>query len=594
MKMDRKILKGGEYLVTDVACEEVFTPEEFTDEQKQIGETTEQFVTNEILPHLEEIDNQNFDLVVEGMSKCGELGLLMLDAPEEYGGLELDKATGMLVGEKIASSGSFSVAFACHTGIGTLPLVYYGTPAQKEQYLEKIICGEWIAAYCLTEPGSGSDALGASATATLSEDGKNYLLNGTKQFITNGSFAQLYTVFAKIDKEHFTAFLVERNFEGLIVGAEEKKLGIKGSSTTQIILDNCKVPVENLLGEIGKGHKIAFNVLNVGRFKLGAGVTGAAKMALVEGVKYANERKQFGKSIGSFGAIQEKIADLNADIFAAESLVYRLAGLLDTKLATIEKGVDNYYEEYLKGIEEYAPECAISKVYCSEVLARTVDEVLQIHGGYGFVSEYPAERFYRDERINRIFEGTNEINRLLIPGMILRKSMKGELPLQQEAMKAFESLMTPSFEEIDDSIPFEREKALLKNLKTLFLILAGTGVQKFMDRIAEEQEILLAAADIAIQIFALESAVLRAEKVYPNVSEAKRELLLSTVKVCAFNSTEIVGTAAKKGAFYIEEGDTLTMILSGVRRFAKYDASGLLQAKRTLATAALESEKYLF
>ena len=594
MKMDRRILKGGEYLVTDVACEEVFTPEEFTDEQKQIGETTEQFVTNEIIPHLEEIDNQNFDLVVEGMSKCGELGLLMLDAPEEYGGLELDKATGMLVGEKIASSGSFSVAFACHTGIGTLPLVYYGTPAQKEQYLEKIISGEWIAAYCLTEPGSGSDALGASATATLSEDGKHYLLNGTKQFITNGSFAQLYTVFAKIDKEHFTAFLVERNFEGLIVGAEEKKLGIKGSSTTQIILDNCKVPVENLLGEIGKGHKIAFNVLNVGRFKLGAGVTGAAKMALVEGVKYANERKQFGKSIGSFGAIQEKIADLNADIFAAESLVYRLAGLLDTKLATIEKGVDNYYEEYLKGIEEYAPECAISKVYCSEVLARTVDEVLQIHGGYGFVSEYPAERFYRDERINRIFEGTNEINRLLIPGMILRKSMKGELPLQQEAMKAFESLMTPSFEEIDDSIPFEREKALLKNLKTLFLILAGTGVQKFMDRIAEEQEILLAAADIAIQIFALESAVLRAEKVYPSVSEAKRELLMAAVKVCAFNATEIVGTAAKKGAFYIEEGDTLTMILSGVRRFAKYDASGLLQAKRTLANAALESEKYLF
>jgi len=594
MKMDRKILKGGEYLVADVTCDEIYTPEEFTDEQKQIAETTEEFVTNEILPHLEEIDNQNFDLVVEGMKKCGELGLLMLDAPEEYGGLELDKATGMLVGEKIAASGSFSVAFACHTGIGTLPLVYYGTPSQKEQYLEKIISGEWIAAYCLTEPGSGSDALGATAYATLSDDGKHYLLTGTKQFITNGSFSQLYTVFAKIDKEHFTAFLVEPGFEGFTVGAEEKKLGIKGSSTTQIILDNCKVPVENVLGEIGKGHKIAFNVLNVGRFKLGAGVTGAAKMALKEGIKYANERKQFGKPIGSFGAIQEKISDLSADIFAAESLVYRLAGLLDTKLATIEKGIDNYYEEYLKGIEEYAPECAISKVYCSEVLARTVDEVLQIHGGYGFVSEYPAERFYRDERINRIFEGTNEINRLLIPGMILRKSMKGELPLQQEAMKAFESLMILFFEEIDDSIPFEREKALLKNLKTLFLILAGAGVQKFMDRIANEQEVLLAAADISIQIFALESAVLRAEKIYEASSENKRELLMAAVKVCAFNATEIVGTAARKGAFYIEEGDTLTMILSGVRRFAKYDASGLLQAKRILANAALENEKYLF
>lgn len=594
MKMDRKILKGGEYLVTDVACEEVFTPEDFTDEQRQIGETTEQFVENEILPHIEEIDNQNFDLVVEGMKKCGELGLLMIDAPEEYGGLELDKATSMLVGEKIAPSGSFSVAYAAHSGIGTLPLVYYGTDAQKEQYLEKIITGEWIAAYCLTEPGSGSDALGAQATATLSEDGSHYILNGTKQFITNGSFAELFTVFAKIDKEHFTAFLVEKSFEGLQVGAEEKKLGIKGSSTTQIILDNCKVPVENLLGEIGKGHKIAFNVLNVGRFKLGAGVTGASKMALVEGVKYANERKQFNKPISSFGAIQEKLADLTADIFASESLVYRLAGLLDTKLATIDKSIDNYYEEYQKAIEEYAPECAISKVFCSEVLAKTVDEVLQIHGGYGFVSEYPAERFYRDERINRIFEGTNEVNRLLIPGMILRKAMKGELPLQAEAMKAFGQLMSPSFEEIEEGKPFAAEKALLKNLKTLFLILCGAGVQKYMDKLQDEQEILLAAADMAIQIFALESAVLRAEKTYPAASERKKELLQAVAKVFAFNAAEVAGTAAKKGAFYIEEGDALTMILSGIRRFAKYDASGLLQAKRTLAEAAIDEEKYLF
>jgi alkylation response protein AidB-like acyl-CoA dehydrogenase len=592
--MDRKIMKGGEYLVADVLCGDVFTPEDFSDEQRQIGETTEQFVENEILPHIEEIDNQNFKLVVEGMQKCGELGLLMIDAPEEYGGLELDKATSMLVGEKIATSGSFSVAFAAHSGIGTLPLVYYGTAAQKEQYLEKIITGEWCAAYCLTEPGSGSDALGAQASATLSEDGRHYVLNGTKQFITNGGFAQLFTVFAKIDKEHFTAFLVEKNTEGLIVGPEEKKLGIKGSSTTQIILDNCKVPVENLLGEIGKGHKIAFNVLNVGRFKLGAGVTGAAKMALVEGVKYANERKQFGKPISSFGAIQEKIADLSADIFASESLVYRLAGLLDTKLATIDKSIDNYYEEYQRAIEDYSPECAISKVFCSEVLAKTVDEVLQIHGGYGYVSEYPAERFYRDERINRIFEGTNEVNRLLIPGMILRKSMKGELPLQAEAMKAFASLMTPGFEELDDSVPFAAEKALLKNLKTLFLILAGAGVQKHMDKLANEQEILLTAADLAIQIFAIESAVLRAEKVFAASSAQKQELLRAAVKVFTFNATEIAGTAAKKGAFYVEEGDTLTMILSGVRRFAKYDASGLLQAKRTLANAAIESEKYLF
>ena len=592
--MAENIAKGGEYLISDVSCAEVFTPEDFTDEQRAMGETTEQFVQNEIMPHVEEIEKQNFDIVVEGMKKCGELGLLMMDAPEEYGGLELDKASSMLVGEKIAHAGSFSVAFAAHSGIGTLPLIYYGTPAQKEQYLGKIISGEWCAAYCLTEPGSGSDALGAQATAILSEDGKHYILNGTKQFITNGGFAKLFTIFAKIDKEHCTAFLVEKDFPGLIVGAEEKKLGIKGSSTTQIILDNCKVPVENLLGEIGKGHKIAFNVLNVGRFKLGAGVTGAAKMALEVGIKYANERTQFKRKISSFGAIAEKIADLNVDIFASESLVYRLAGLLDRKLETIEKGIPNYYEEYQKGIEEYAPECGIAKVFCSEVLAKTVDEVVQIHGGYGFVSDYPAERFYRDERINRIFEGTNEINRLLIPGMILRKAMKGELPLQSHAMKAFESLMTPSFEEIDESVLYAKEKALIKNLKTLFLILSGIGVQKFMDKIADEQEILIAAADIAIQIFALESAVLRAEKIYAASSARKQELLNAAVKVFSFNATEAVGTAAKKGAFYIEEGDTLTMVLSGIRRFAKYDATGLLTAKRTLAKAACEDEKYLF
>jgi len=588
------ILKGGEYLIKDVPCADVFTPEEFTDEQRQIGETTEQFITNEILPHMDEIEKQNFDIVIDGMKKCGDLGLLMMDSPEEYGGLELDKASSMLVGEKIAMGGSFSVAFSCHTGIGTLPLIYYGTNEQKEKYLEKITTGEWLAAYCLTEPGSGSDALGAQASAVLSEDGTHYILNGTKQFITNGGFAEIFTVFAKIDKKHFTAFLVEKSFEGLVVGAEEKKLGIKGSSTTQIILDNCKVPVENLLGEIGKGHKIAFNVLNVGRFKLGAGVAGASKMALVEGIKYANERKQFKTPISQFGAIKEKVANLTAKCFASESLVYRLAGLLDTNLATIDKSVDNYYEEYQKGIEEYASECGIAKVFCSEVLAETVDEVVQIHGGYGYVSDYPAERYYRDERINRIFEGTNEINRLLIPGMILRKAMKGELPLQAEAMKAFESLMTPSFEEIDTSIPFEAEKVLIKNLKTLFLILSGAGVQKYMDKLSEEQEILMAAADLAIQIFALESAVLRAEKNFDAATDRKKELYKAAVKVFAFDATEVAGTAAKKGAFYIEEGDTLTMILSGVRRFAKYDATGLLQAKRLLAETACEEEKYLF
>lgn len=592
--MTTRLFKGAEYLITEVNKDEIFTPEDFTDEQKQIGDTTEQFVLNEVLPFREEIENHNFDKVVELMGKCGELGLLMIDAPEEYGGLELDKATSMLVAERISHSGSFSVAFSAHTGIGTLPLVYYGTPAQKEQYLGRIISGEWVAAYCLTEPGSGSDALGALATATLSEDGKYYLLNGTKQFITNGSFANLYTVFAKIDKEHFTAFLVERTTEGLSVGPEEKKLGIKGSSTTQIILDNAKVPVENLLGEIGKGHKIAFNVLNVGRFKLGAAVTGAAKHALVTGIKYANERKQFGVPIASFGAIREKISDMTAGIFAAESLVYRLAGLIDDRLATISKETPDYYDAYQQGIEEYSIECAIAKVFCSEILADVVDEVVQIHGGYGFIQEYPAEGFYRDERINRIFEGTNEINRLLIPGIILRRSMKGEIPLQKEAMKAFEALMTPSFVELDDADPFAREKALLTGLKQAFLIIAGSGVQKYMDAIKDEQELLLAAADIAINIFAIESAMLRAEKMLPTLSGAKQANAIAAVRVFTFNAAEKTATAARKAAFFIEEGDNLTMILAGIRRFTKYDASGLLQAKRTLADAASASEKYIF
>lgn len=594
MKMDRRILKGSEYLVSETAAVDVFTPEDFSDEQRQIAETTSEFVQNEILPHMEEIDAGNFDLVVEGMKKCGELGLLMIDGPEEYGGLELDKVTSMLAAEKIAPAGSFSVAYACHTGIATLPLVYYGTPEQKQKYLEKILTGEWIGAYCLTEPGSGSDALGARATAVLSDNGSHYILNGTKQFITNGAFSDLYTVFAQVDKTKFTAFLVERSFPGLEIGPEEKKLGIKGSSTTQVLLNNCKVPVANVLGEIGKGHKIAFNVLNIGRFKLGAAVTGAAKEALAVGIRYANERKQFDTPISRFGAIGEKIADMQSGLFAAESMVYRLAGLIDSQLALIEKGGEDYYERYQKAIEDYSVECAITKVYCSEVLARVVDEVVQIHGGYGFTAEYPAERFYRDERINRIFEGTNEINRLLIPGMVLRKSMKRELPLQSEAMKAFQSLMTPSLEELDAGDPFAAEKALVKNLKTLFLVLAGAAVQKYGIRLQQEQETLLAAADLAIEIFAIESALLRVEKIVGEVSEARRDLLMAALRCIAFHGAERAATAARRGAFYIEEGDTLTMILSGVRRFTRYDAAGLLQAKRRLVDASCDMEKYLF
>ncbi len=592
--MTENILRGGEYLVAETLCADVFTPEDFSDEHRQMGETVQQFLENEIEPNAEEIEKQVFEHVYKGMEQCGELGLLMMEATEEDGGLELDMISSMVTNEEMAKAGSFAATYTAHTGIGTLPLIYYGNADQKERYLGKLMSGEWIAAYCLTEPGSGSDALGAQASAVLSEDGTHYILNGTKQFITNGAISELYTIFAKIDKEHFTGFLVEKSFEGLVVGPEEKKLGIKGSSTTQIILDNCKVPVENLLGEKGKGHKIAFNVLNIGRLKLGASVLGGSKKALEHGIKYANERKQFNTPISQFGAIAEKITDMTAKIFASESVVYRAAGIIDNKLESIEKGTENYYAEYLKGIEEYAVECAIPKVFCSEVLANVVDEVLQIHGGYGFVQDYPAEKFYRDERINRIFEGTNEINRLIIPGMVLRKAMKGELPVQAEAMKAFESLMTPSFEELDDSILYVKEKELVKNLKTVFLLLAGAGVQKYMDKLVHEQEILIAAANLAIQIYALESTVLRAEKIRDGLSDRKKENLDAIVKIFAFESSEVGGTAARKGAFFVEEGDSLTMILSGIRRFIKYDATGLLEAKKSLAKASCEDEKYVF
>jgi butyryl-CoA dehydrogenase len=498
----------------------------------------------------------------------------------------------MLAAERMGAGGAFSVSYAAHTGIGTLPLVYYGTEAQKDRYLGKLVTGEWSAAYCLTEPEAGSDALGGKATATLTPDGKHYLLDGTKQFITNGSFADLFTVFARVDRKHFTAFLVERTTPGVTVGPEEKKLGIKGSSTTSVIFEGAMVPVENVLGEIGKGHKIAFNVLNVGRFKLGAAVTGAAKHAFKTGAAYANARKQFGVPIARFGAIQEKLADLTAGIFAAESIVYRLAGLIDDRLATIPKDTPGYYEAYQQGIEEYAIECAIAKVFCSEVLADVVDEVVQIHGGYGFIQEYPAEKYYRDERINRIFEGTNEINRLLVPGTILRRALKGELPLQREAMKAMEALMTPSLDEADASQPFAAERAVLGGLKRTFLVVAGAAVQKHREALKDEQEALLALADVAIQLFAMESALLRAERISPRLSESRQAVVAAAVKVHTFAAVEKIATAARRAAFYVGEGDTLTVLLGGIRRFTKYDATGLLEAKRRLAAAALEAERY--
>ncbi len=586
-----KLYKGGEYLLAQVSKDDVFTPEDLSDEQKEIARTAEKFAYEEVLPVYDRLEHQEKGLAPSLMKKAGDAGLLMIDIPEAYGGLGLDKVTSILAADRMGPAGAFSVAWSAHTGIGTLPLVYYGTEAQKQKYLPKLASGEWCAAYCLTEPGAGSDALGGTATATLSPDGKHYLLEGTKQFITNGGFAQLYTVFAKIDRKHFTAFLVERDFEGVTIGPEEKKLGIKGSSTTTVILEGAKVPVENLLGEVGKGHKIAFNVLNVGRFKLGGAVNGAGRGAFAVGAAYANLRKQFGVPISSFGAIKEKLADRAADFFASEALVFRLAGMIDDRIATIPKDTPRYYEAYQAAVEEYSMECAVAKVFCSEVLADIADDVVQIHGGYGFIQEYPAERFYRDERINRIFEGTNEINRLLVPGTLLRRALKGELPLAQAAMAAVDQMMTPSQDELDPADRFAAEKAAIAGWKKAFLVVAGAAVQKLGEKLKDEQEILLALADVAIQIFAAESALLRAEKTDQARTATQAAVARAAVKVHTFSAAEKVATAARRATFFVAEGDEATMILGGIRRFTKYDATGLLAAKRTLAEAALAAEK---
>jgi alkylation response protein AidB-like acyl-CoA dehydrogenase len=591
--MAKRTFRGTEYLVSRPTKDDVFAPEDMTEEQRHIGRVAEQFVREHVHPRQERIERHEFDVVVELFRECGRLGLLMIDAPEAYGGLDLDKVTSWHAAEKMGLAGSFSVSYSAHTGIATLPLVYYGTEAQKQRYLGRIVSGEWIAAYGLTEPDSGSDALGARTVATRSPDGKRWILNGTKQFITNGSIADVFTVFAKVDRELFTAFLVERTFPGVKIGAEERKLGIRGSSTTQVVLEDAQVPVENVLGEIGKGHKIAFNVLNVGRAKLGAAVTGAAKLAFEQGVAYANARRQFGRPIARFGAIQEKVADMVAGIYAAESVVYRLAGLVDDRLAALPRDAPDHYEAVQRGIEEYAAECAVAKVFCSDVLADVVDEVVQIHGGYGFIQEYPAERFYRDERINRIFEGTNEINRLLVSGSVLRRAAKGDFPLREEALRAAAAAAQRTAAKPEASGPFAEEQALLGRLKDVFLLAAGAAAERLREQVKDEQEVLLALADVAIEIFALESAVLRAARTHDRSGEARRALAAAAVKALAFEAAERIASAARKAAFFAAEGDALKLLLAAIPRLAAYDASGLLQAKRRLAEAALEAERYV-
>jgi alkylation response protein AidB-like acyl-CoA dehydrogenase len=583
--MNSSLLNGGEFLLADSAGMKIFSPEEFTAEQKQIAETTEEFMKKEVFPNIDRIEDKDFDFVVEKMRQCADLGLFLAEVPEEYGGLELEKTTNMLMIEKVAPAASFCMAFSGHTGIGILPMVYYGTPGQKERYLGKLSSGEWIGAYALTEPDCGSDPLSSRTTAVLSDDGTHYILNGTKQFITNSAFADLFTVFAKIDGKYFSAFLVEKGFEGFTVGAEEKKMGLKGSSTTQLLLDNVKVPVENLLGEPGKGHKIAFNVLNVGRLKVATQTLGMAKAAFAEAASYATERKQFGKPIGEFGAIKEKLADMMAAIFASETVIYRVAGLLDGRLATLDHSGSDYYERYQKAIEEYAAECAIAKVFCTEQLDLVVDEAVQIHGGYGYIAEYAVERYYRDSRIQRIFEGTNEINRILIPTMLFRKADNGGSALWDLVKKVQEGAKTETAYAGD----FVQAAATIARLKQLFLTMLSAAVPA-----KDHQEVMLAIADMVITIFALESVVLRADKTFASASGAKQDLLKAMVKVVTFELATQCQSAASRCCAYALKGEAMSDMQKTVSNLSACSVEGLLEAKQLLSQASQESGKYCF
>ncbi|MCL4514649.1 MAG: acyl-CoA dehydrogenase family protein [Firmicutes bacterium] len=580
------MIKGGSFLIEPGDPQQVFTPEDFTPEHRMIAQTAADFVEGEVAPHSEELEEQKPGLMAELLKKAGELGLLSSDIPEAYGGMELDKVSTTLVTENLVAGGSFAVAHGAHTGIGTLPIVFFGTEEQKRKYLPDLATGQKIAAYALTEPGAGSDALAARTKAVLSSDGKHYLLNGTKQFITNAGLADLFITYAKIDGEKFTAFIVERDTPGFSTGPEEKKMGIKGSSTRSLIFEDARVPVENVLGEIGRGHVVAFNILNVGRFKLGAGCVGSSKYALKQAAKYALERSQFGLPIAKFGLIQQKIARMATATYAAESVVYRTAGLLDAGLEGKHEG-----PEAVKAIEEYAVECSINKVLASEVLDLAADETLQTFGGYGFTQEYPAERIYRDARINRIFEGTNEINRLLIPGTLLRRAQKGQLPLIQAALGLTREVMGMTPPQPDGTVLGE-QKLAVEMAKKAFLQVAGTAVQKYMDKIDREQEILGWLADMAIQIFAMESAVLRAEKALGRVGAGNAALMMDLAKAYVDETVPQLETTARATLGSIAEGDELRTHLSVLRKFTRYTPTGVVATQRRIAERILDAGGY--
>ncbi|MEK3745641.1 acyl-CoA dehydrogenase family protein [Brevibacillus sp. FSL K6-0770] len=587
----KELIRGGSFLIDAGSADDVFVPEEYSDEQKMIAKTTEDFVVNEVRPHLEELEKHSFDISVRLLKEAGELGLLAGDVPEKYDGLGLDKVSTALVTEKFSLARGFALSYGAHVGIGSLPIVYFGNEDQKQRYLPDLAYGKRIAAYCLTEPGSGSDALGAKTTATLSADGTHYILNGEKQWITNAGFADVFIVYAKIDGEKFTAFIVERDFPGVSFGPEEKKMGIKCSSTRTVILQDVPVPVANLLGEPGRGHVIAFNILNVGRYKLAVGAVGSAKKALELATNYAKERKQFKTPIANFTLIKNKLANMATKAYAAESSVYRTVGLFDTALSRLGEKADDG-AEVAKAIADYAIECSINKVFATEVLDYCVDEGVQIHGGYGFMSEYEIENMYRDSRINRIFEGTNEINRLLIPDTLVKKAMKGELPLMQVATSLQAELMSYYPEEIEDA-PLAVEKHLLGMTRKIILMVAGSALMKYQQAISKEQELLAFAADMLIELYAMDSIVKRTEKaVAANGLEAEQHKLALTA-VYVHEAFDRVEAWAKEALAAMEEGDELRLRLSILKKLTRRTPINTVGLKRAIADRVIEAGGYV-
>lgn len=586
------VKKGGSFLIDETNYEHIFTPEDFSDEHQMIGKTTEDYILQDVVPHIDQIENHEFEHSVRLLKKAGELGLLGADVPEEFGGLGLDKISSAIITEKFARAGSFSLSYGAHVGIGSLPIVLFGNQAQKEKYLPGLASGETIAAYALTEPGSGSDALGAKTTAVLNEAGTHYVLNGEKQWITNSAFADVFVVYAKIDGEQFSAFIVEKDFPGVKTGPEEKKMGIKGSSTRTLILEDAEVPKENLLGEAGRGHVIAFNILNIGRYKLAVGTIGASKRVIQLSAEYANQRKQFKTPISQFSLIGEKAANMSAKLYAMESAVYRTVGLFEQRMGLLSDEEQKDGKQIAQSIAEYAIECSLCKVLGSETLDYIVDEGVQIHGGYGFMQEYEVERAYRDSRINRIFEGTNEINRLLVPGTFLKKAMKGELPLLQKAQTLQEELMMMMPEEPGDQ-PLDQEKYLLAHAKKIALMVSGMAAMKYGKALDKEQEILVNIADIVNELFAAESAVLRTEKAIAASGAEKNAQKLAYTQIFTQEAFLKIEAHAKESLIAMEEGDSLRMSLSALRKLTRFTPMNVIAKKREVAKRIFEAEKYI-